>query len=130
MNFNFSCFVHNHRLCFLQVWCPTVSALLGHHVILRFDLHYTLSYKVIKKMCNAVGVTQSCHMHFFSFLLVLTHSFYNMHEYTNKTVLVLFLFSRGRSGVILSMELLWTVIISPTDSVIVCVWRGGERDRQ
>ena len=30
MNLNFSCFVHNNRFCFLQVWCTIVFALLGH----------------------------------------------------------------------------------------------------
>ena len=30
VNFNFSCFVHNRRFHFLQVWCPTVFVSVGH----------------------------------------------------------------------------------------------------
>ena len=42
VNFNFSCFVHNHGFCFLQVWCPTVFASSGHRVLLNFGLQDTL----------------------------------------------------------------------------------------
>ena len=38
LNFNFSCFVHNHGSCFLRVWCPTVFASSGHCVLLKFGL--------------------------------------------------------------------------------------------
>ena len=48
-NFNFSCFVHNHRFCFLQVSCLTVFALSGHRVLFKFGLQDTLSYNVLKK---------------------------------------------------------------------------------
>ena len=49
VNFNFSCFVHNHEFCFLQVWCPAVFASSGHRVLLKLGLQDTLSYKVLKK---------------------------------------------------------------------------------
>ena len=42
--------VHNHEFCFLQVWCPTVFASLGHRVQLKFGIQDTLSYKVLKKV--------------------------------------------------------------------------------
>ena len=34
VNFNFSYFVHSRGFCFLQVWCPTVLASSGQHVLL------------------------------------------------------------------------------------------------
>ena len=49
VNFNFSCFVHNHRFCFLPVWCPTVFESSRHSVLLKFGLQDTLSYEVIEK---------------------------------------------------------------------------------
>ena len=48
VNFNFSCFGHNHGFCFLQVWRPTVFASTKRCVLLKFGLQDTLSYKVIK----------------------------------------------------------------------------------
>ena len=62
VNFTFSCFVHNHRFCFLQDWCPTVFASSGHRVLLEFGLQDTLSCKLIKKCatlamhCRSEGV--------------------------------------------------------------------------
>ena len=35
VNFNFSCFVHSHEFCFLQVWCHTVFASSRHRVLLK-----------------------------------------------------------------------------------------------
>ena len=59
-NFNISHFVHN-RFCFLQVWCPTVFASSGHPVPLNFGLKNTLSYCMLKKMCNtARGASGKC----------------------------------------------------------------------
>ena len=55
VNFNFSCFVHHHVFCFLQVWCPAVFASLGLLVILKFDLQDTVSYKVIKKFATLLS---------------------------------------------------------------------------
>ena len=56
VNFNSSCFFHNHQLCFLQVWCPTVLAIVlassGHYVQLKVGLQDTLSYTVVQKMRN------------------------------------------------------------------------------
>ena len=49
VKFNFSCFVHNHRFCFLQVWCPTVFASSEHHVLLKSGPQDTSSCKVLKK---------------------------------------------------------------------------------
>ena len=46
VNFNFSCFIHNHGLCVLHVWHPIVFASSGHVVQLKFGLQDTLSYKV------------------------------------------------------------------------------------
>ena len=42
----FHVFVHNKRFFFffLQVWCPTVTASPGHHILLKFGLQDTLSY--------------------------------------------------------------------------------------
>ena len=62
MNFNFSCFVHNPALCFLQVWCPTVFASSGQSVLLNLVCS-TLSYKVLKRgamlqLFNIVHVRQ------------------------------------------------------------------------
>ena len=42
VNFKFSRFVRNHRFCFLQVLCPTVFVLLGHHVLLKNLVSMTL----------------------------------------------------------------------------------------
>ena len=50
VNFNISCFVHNNGFCFLQVWCPTVSASSGHRVPLNFGLHDTLSTRCSKNV--------------------------------------------------------------------------------
>ena len=50
VNFYFSCFVHNHRSCFLPVWCPIVFASLGHHVLLKSDPQDTLSQKMLKNV--------------------------------------------------------------------------------
>ena len=41
-NFNLSCFVHIHGFHFLQVLCPTVFVLLGHHVLLKNLVSMTL----------------------------------------------------------------------------------------
>ena len=35
---NFPCFVLNHGLCFLQVWCPAVFTSSGHHALLKCGL--------------------------------------------------------------------------------------------
>ena len=53
---NFSCFVHNHGICFLQVWCPAVFASSGHRVRLKFGLQDTLSCKVIKKCATLLHI--------------------------------------------------------------------------
>ena len=49
VNCNFSCFVHNHGFCFLQVWCFAVFASLERGILFKFDLQDTLSYKMLKK---------------------------------------------------------------------------------
>ena len=55
-NFNFfSYFVHSHGFRFLEVWCLTVFASSGHHVLLKSGLQDTLSFKLLKKMCNTVN---------------------------------------------------------------------------
>ena len=59
---NFSCFVHNHGLCFLQVWCPTVFASLGHRVLWTFGLKDTLSKKDPTKMCNTASSSSNQRM--------------------------------------------------------------------
>ena len=48
VNFNVSCFVHNHGLCFPQFRCPTVFASSGHRALLTFGLQDTLCFKAIK----------------------------------------------------------------------------------
>ena len=50
VNFNFSCFIHNHIYCFLQVWCPVVFASSGQCILLKFGLQDTLSFKVLKNV--------------------------------------------------------------------------------
>ena len=59
VNFSFSCFAHNHGFGLLQVWCP-------YCVLLEFGIQDTLSYKVIRKMCNTdnhyVPLTQQAHV--------------------------------------------------------------------
>ena len=56
---NFSWCVHSHGFWFLQVWCLTVFASTGQCVLLKFGLQDTLSYKVLKNMCNTVNVVRS-----------------------------------------------------------------------
>ena len=51
LNFNFSCYVHNHGFCFLQDWRPTVPASSGHHVLLKL-VSITLCPIRWKKMCK------------------------------------------------------------------------------
>ena len=66
VNFNFSCFVHNHRICFLQVWCPTAFASSGHRVILNVGHPDTLSKKltvVDKQAFRDIRETASSHSH-------------------------------------------------------------------
>ena len=58
-NFNFSCFVHNHGFCFLQVWCHAVFVSSGHHVLLNFGLRDTSSYEVLKK-CATLILHHNC----------------------------------------------------------------------
>ena len=64
VNFNFFCFVHNHRFCFLHVLCATVFASSGHHVLLlKFGLQDTLSHNMLKKKnlkCNTVVMPHLC----------------------------------------------------------------------
>ena len=66
--FNTSCYVHNHGFCYRQVLCPIVFASSGHCVLLQFGLQDTLSYKVLKKMCNTglpVSFVCFCVVHVF-----------------------------------------------------------------
>ena len=55
VNFNCSCFVQNHRFCFLQVRCPTVFASSGHCGLLKFGLQDTSPYKVIRKCAAPIA---------------------------------------------------------------------------
>ena len=74
VNFNFSCSVHNHRFCFLEVWCPTVFVSL-RHVLSKFGIQDTLSCKVIKKK---VQHCQRCKQ-------ISAHSFVNHTQVTDFT---------------------------------------------
>ena len=60
VNFNFSCFVHNHGFCLLQVRCRTAFASSGYHVLLKFGLQDTLSHKVLKKCAKLRGDRNFC----------------------------------------------------------------------
>ena len=44
---------------FLPIWYPIVFASSGHYALSQFGLQDTLSYKVLKKMCNT-GAYSMC----------------------------------------------------------------------
>ena len=79
VNFNFSCFVHNNRFCFLQVWCSTAFASSGHNVLLKLGLQDTVSYKVTKN-CAALKTT---HTYTYTRTHTHTHTHTNTHTHTH-----------------------------------------------
>ena len=78
VNFNFSCFVHIHRFCFPQVWCPIIVFTSSrHNVLLKFGLQDTLSDisdKVLQKCATLeYYYYHSCHQYFLVFIKMHTH---------------------------------------------------------
>ena len=115
--------VDNHGFCFLQVWCPTVFASSGHHVLLNLvlttrpfsskELDHTFIIKLLPRSC--------CH---FNFGLTCDH-------FCAPPPLRFF----ALNGLILSLNYLWTCLlhlhghmknnlVSLTWLVLVWLWWG------
>ena len=98
VNINFSCFVHNHGFCFLQVWSPVVTASSGRSLLSRYGLLDTLSYEVLKKCATLWIVVQDLvqtgewGMGVASFFLLLLQSAVINHGYIQRRQLKRFLF--------------------------------------